>query len=648
MNYAEHIREIERTAQGNPPTRDLVVVDSWLRCLNDYRLDPTKQSEAYIVPETQLREHQQQSEELIHIARSGLDALYQQVGGQNYVLLLSDHQGVAVEFLGDPSFNNPLRKAGLFLGSEWSEERAGTSAVGTCIKTGEVLTIHQNDHFDGTHTNLSCTAAPIFNTTGELTAVLDISLLSSPIVKTSQNLALHLVEASARRIELANLMARSRYDWVLRFARSPDFLDVDPEAAISINGSGCVTGMTHNGAKLLAQAANLVWRKPETLIGQSLSSFFEINVEKLPELTRARPSVERLITTVCGRTFFVHAIEPQPRHAQAQHEGHDIPEPLRALSGQDSGMNRLLFRAGRLAKTNVGILIQGETGTGKEYLARAIHECSGRTGRFIAINCAAIPEHLIESELFGHLGGAFTGAASKGRRGLIEEADQGTLFLDEIGDMTLSLQSRLLRVLSEKRVQPVGSTTERSVDIRVLAATHRCLAEQVSGGRFRADLLYRINAATLALPALRDRTDFNWLVNTLLEDNHSSNAKARGQGAGRHSENDRMLRLSAAALTALRAHSWPGNIRELDNALAVASALTDSSVIELAHLPDSLTPQHLDDYADLEWSADPKRQLLQESLQACGWNISATAKALNLDRSTVHRQMKRFGLERHR
>ncbi len=193
-----------------------------------YQLDPAQAREAVIVSQTRLREHRQQAEDLVHIARSGLERLYRQVAEQNYVLLLSDREGVTVEFLGDPSFNNNLRKAGLYLGSEWSEARAGgTCAVGACLATGEALTIHQTDHFDITHTPLSCTAAPIYDTQGALAAVLDISLLSSPILKTSQNMARHLVSSTVRRIELANLMANSRHDLVLRFAGAPEFLDVD-------------------------------------------------------------------------------------------------------------------------------------------------------------------------------------------------------------------------------------------------------------------------------------------------------------------------------------------------------------------------------------------------------------------------------------
>lgn len=177
-----------------------------------------------------------------------MQTLFRQVAGQNYVLLLSDAKGVCVDFFGDARFETELRQAGLQLGSNWSEELAGTCGVGSCIITGDAVTIHQSDHFGLAHVPLSCTAAPIFDTRGALSAVLDISLLRSPAPKPSQNLAMSLVTASARRVEMANLMAMTRRDWVLRLSTSPEFLEVDPEAAVALDGSGRIVGMTTGGA----------------------------------------------------------------------------------------------------------------------------------------------------------------------------------------------------------------------------------------------------------------------------------------------------------------------------------------------------------------------------------------------------------------
>ena len=627
FSHSEHIREIESVGLGAATGRDENVVQSWLRCINEHRLDPAQACEAYIVPDTELREHRQQSEELISIARSGLENLFRQIAGQNYVLLLSDRQGVTVEFLGDPLFDNNLRKAGLYLGSEWSESRAGTCAVGACIEAGEALSIHQTDHFDNTHTPLSCTAAPIYDVRGSLSAVLDISLLSSPIKKASQNLALHLVTATVRRIELANLMAQASREWVLRFARSPEFLDVDPEAAISIDGSGRVIGMTNGGAKILARSVNLDWRQPDDLIGQPISRFFDMEIDDLPDLTRQRRTQDRLVFARDGNALFAHAIEPNVTVRAPVSVRHEIPASLRNLGGGDPQLAILQAKAAKLAAKPLSILIQGETGTGKEYLARAIHDSSAVKGRFVAVNCAAIPEQLIEGELFGHLPGAFTGANAKGRKGLIEEADGGTLFLDEIGDMPLPLQSRLLRVLAEKELLPIGAARPKPINIRVISASHRMIEALVRDGRFREDLFYRLNAATLSLPPLRERADFEWLLDTIVR---------------RHRAKDGSLAVAPAALEVLQAYTWPGNIRELDNVISVAAALCQNSVIEPCDLPEALLKTTGAVKAE---ELHSQKSILEAMLASCDGNVSEAARRLGVDRSTVHRQMKRYDLK---
>lgn len=623
MNVSDHIKEIEHVADGRNTGRDAVVLESWRRCLDTYQLDPAKAREAVIVSDTRLREHRQRSGDLVHIARSALEALYRQVAEQNYVLLLSDRQGVTVEFLGDPSFNNNLRKAGLYLGSEWSEPRAGTCAVGACIATGEALTIHQTDHFDVTHTPLSCTAAPIYDTQGALAAVLDISLLSSPILKTSQNMARHLVSSTVRRIELANLMASSRHDLVLRFASAPEFLDVDPEAALSVDGAGRITGMTYGAARFLAASRGLDWRKPEELLGQRVEAFFEADLDELASHTRSSLPQERRIVVKGGTILYAHAIEPQQTRSTVP-LARSKPQATVSRIGQSGpAIQNLQRKVERLAPSKLPILLQGETGTGKEHLARIIHDLSGLSGRFVTINCAAIPEQLIESELFGYLPGAFTGALPKGRKGLVEEADGGTLFLDEIGDMPLVAQNRLLRVLAEGEVLPVGGSTPQKVDFRVISASHRPLRDMVLSGDFREDLYYRLNTAVMTLPPLREREDFLWLLERTLE---------------KHSMPGRPLSLSNAARSALAHHRWPGNIRELDNAIAFAAALCDDGFITVDDLPEHLV------FASTTPVTGERELDLRALLAACDGNVSEAARRLGIDRTTLHRRMRRLGI----
>ncbi|MDR3376524.1 MAG: sigma-54-dependent Fis family transcriptional regulator [Ancalomicrobiaceae bacterium] len=625
VSARSHVQELERVGRGDSSRRDAPVLQSWLRCLNDYRLDPTQAQEAYIVPETQLKHHRDEAGELIRIGRSAVEDLFRHVKDQAYVLLLSDARGVTVDFMGDPTFDNQLRRAGLYLGSEWSEHRAGTCAVGACIVSGEPVIIHQDDHFDTCHIGLTCTAAPIYDTLGDLTAVLDISQLRSPTAKASQQLAMHLVSTTARRIELSNLMARTRRDWILRLSRSPDFLDVDPEAALSIDASGRISGMTHGGFRALARTLDLGEGAMRSLVGEPISRFLDIDVDDLPRLTRGQPHGERVIRTRSSAALFAGAIAPVERFRGSAAAVPRVPRVLRDLSFGDPAMEAVQLRASRLAGRDIPILIQGETGTGKEFLAHAIHDSCPEPGRFVAVNCAAIPESLIESELFGYAPGAFTGAAPRGRQGLIEAADGGTLFLDEIGDMPLTLQARLLRVLAEGEVTPVGAHRPKPVKFRLISASHHRLERLVETGRFRQDLYFRLNAATLTLPPLRERRDLDGLIDHMLR------RIAEEQGA--------RLRLSSAARHALRTHRWPGNLRELANALRVAAAFSGDGEIGAADLPEGLGREP----AQREAVAEATRGgAIRDQLAACGGNVSELARRLGVDRSTVHRRLRRF------
>ncbi|CZF83332.1 sigma-54-dependent Fis family transcriptional regulator [Grimontia marina] len=624
MRVSEHIKEVQSVIEGSQTSRDDVIATSWTRCIDDYHLDPVVMQEAYIVPHTQLKEHRERLDKLIRTAKYGLDALYHQVADHGYVLMLTDAEGVTVDYQGDASLTWELKKAGLYLGAEWSEARAGTCGVGSCIYTGEALTVHQSDHFDATHSSLSCTAAPIYDVDGSLAAVLDISALQSPEPKASQALTLQLVTSCTRRIEMASLMNTFRRDWIIRLSQSPAFLDVDPECAMAVDAEGRIIGMTHSTQRLLSRIKGNNWRQPHALLGCLLSDFFNLDINELPALSRALPTEERLLATIHGDLWFAHAIAPQPSSIQRRKKV--VSGSLVSLYGDDAKMADLAIKATTLSMSDLPLLLNGETGTGKEFLAKAIHESSSRkSGPFIAINCAAIPESLIESELFGYADGAFTGARSKGKRGLIEQANNGTLFLDEIGDMPLSLQARLLRVLAERELLPVGATKAIPVSFRVLAATHKALPDLVSNGSFREDLFYRINGATLTIPALRERSDILWLVGQILT-----------------GLTDKPVHVSTLAGDLLEKYPWPGNIRELENTLRFALAFCVEGEIQPEHLPEEIKtglgrPQCVSSVT----------QELLATLEAYNWNISETARALGVDRSTIHRRMKKERIERH-
>ena len=626
LRQREHIHAVMALAgEGRPVadalTPDAIIRESWARCVHEYRLDPTRMQEAVILPHQRVREHQERIEEFLRIARHGLEALYQQVAGMGYCVLLTDARGITVDFLGDLQLDATLRKAGLYLGSDWSEHCAGTCGVGTAIATGQALTVHQGDHFDATHIPLTCTAAPVFDPLGRLNAILDISALTSPQAKSSQHLALQLVKVFANRVEDANFLRWFRHDWVLKLHRSHEFVEISPDHLIALDAAGRIVG--HNrAAQLMLEAEH-----GSTVLGLPFEQLFNARFDDLGRFLRAMPGDRRAVTLAAsGRVLFLHAVPPPARSAPAAALAADaaLPPPLAALSGGDPLLDRQIRRAARLVDSPVSLLVTGETGTGKEYFAKALHEASQRRGKpFVAVNCAAIPETLIESELFGHLPGSFSGAAAKGKRGLVAEAHGGTLFLDEIGDMPLALQARLLRVLAEREVLPVGATRALPVDVRVIAATHADLTARVREGRFRDDLYYRLAGAVIVLPPLRERHDLAWLVQTML----ASHAPPP--------------LLAADAEAWLRAHRWPGNLRELRNVLDYAAAMCRDGRITAADLPDALLAGAEPAHAGLP----PEAQLLLQYLRAARWNVSAVAHQMGLSRMTLYRRMKRWHIE---
>jgi len=291
-----------------------------------------------------------------------------------------------------------------------------------------------------------------------------------------------------------------------------------------------------------------------------------------------------------------------------------------------------------VAPTESTVLIQGESGTGKEVIARYIHQLSNRAeSQFASINCGALPESLLESELFGHVKGSFTGAV-KDKSGLFTAAAGGTFFLDEIGETTPATQVKLLRVLQHREVIPVGATDALPIDVRLLAATNRDLEEEIKRGTFRSDLFYRLNVIALHLPPLRERRDdIPLLVDAFL----------RGAAEAR---NEPQKRVSDAALEVLRSFSWPGNVRELENALERAAILTPGETIEVAALPERVTERRAEPLVSDRAPSTPTLDVIERAyilwvLQSEGGNKTRAADVLGIDPSTLYRKLSRFGVE---
>jgi Transcriptional activator of acetoin/glycerol metabolism len=514
--------------------------------------------------------------------------------------------------------------------------------VGTCIQEQQALTCHRTNHFDSSHIGLTCTAAPIKDPFGQLLAVLDISALNSSRSPDSQNFALHLTQLYARLIEDAYFLRRYRHSLIFKCDQSRELVQVNGQLLFALDEQGQVLAANTAGRRLLSQCQ---------VIGQqciSLPTLLECQWRDILSITyESKDGIRAFRLTGTQQTLFGMLIEPTMNTPYQKHLSSNLTDTeesvpsLDCLCADDPAMRKTIRLAKHLRHRDMNLLILGDTGTGKEVLAQALHVSSNRSDKpFVAVNCAAIPESLIESELFGYAPGTFTGGRAKGAKGLIQQADGGSLFLDEIGDMPLHLQTRLLRVLAEGLVLPLGALQPIEVDIRVLAATHCDLLQRITDGRFREDLFYRLNGATLKLPTLNARADKQYLIQVLLKKINPD------------------VRLRADAMSALLAYNWPGNIRQLKNALTFAEAVCAGDEITVQHLPEEFIThhQHLNQtlpeiQATTHYAAISKnlpqqaeQPSLLDLLQQHRWNVSSVARVLGVSRPTVYRRMVKQGV----
>src|SRR5579859_1845618 len=549
------------------------VTRSWYRCLREYRIEPSAPRQNTVLNSQSLKELQQRMGELLPVARAEMESLYEQIAGSGFAVILADTQGAVLSTITDPSLHREFRHAGLALGALWDERHEGTNGIGTCLAEAGPVTVHREEHFRGYNVSLSCSAAPILDPHGGIVAVLDASTANSSDSRLIQRHTMALVNMSAHLISRWNFLNEYSQAWIVRFHSRPEFVGLLHEALMAIDDTGNILAVNESALVQLGCSHR------RSLVGESVGRFFQFNFAALEQRARFEPSAIWPVRDVAhGRRFFAIARAPLRAAARSSDLGLAAApaEPAREREhvGEDLQMRKNFACARQLFARQVPILLHGATGTGKEAFAKSLH----RTGLwsdkpFVTVNCAAIPESLIESELFGYTRGAFTGAAKEGRIGKILQSNGGTLFLDEIGDMPLMLQTRLLRVIEEREVVPLGSDQAVPVNLHVISATHRDVHQMIQDGQFREDLYYRLNGVTLHLPLLRDRGDKPELIRTLL----------REENAGQDS-----VRIDDEAFRKLMGYSWPGNIRQLRNALRTASALCRDGIIRASNLPQEI------------------------------------------------------------
>lgn len=652
------------------------------------------------ITEHALRDVIEQNHDFLAFAQPVMDSVSEQIKHSNSMLVLADKSCTVIHTVGDKSFLDKAAQVALSAGANWQEAYVGTNAVGLALTEQAPVQVQGSEHFLERNGFLHCAATPIFSAQGQVAGILDISS-----DKNQQNShSLGLARMAARMIENAWMSASYPSHLKLFLHADAKGLGSLTAALLLVSSNGIVDGGNQEAMRLFGlrafdfgkrSLASLLLMQPSDWVGQLQQSDHSLSPVQLVQgglqYVRVKLPLER--QSMGGqKAYFSKNRDARASRAGAGYgpvcdvDSAGSPLAVDALAALDLGDSRWQVatqKARRVLDKSIALLVQGESGSGKEQFARAAHASSARNGKpFVAINCAAIPESLIESELFGYAPGAFSGARKEGSIGRLREAHGGTLFLDEIGDMPMALQARLLRVLQDHVVTPLGGGQSVVVDFALICATHRHLPEAVDRGDFRADLYYRINGLTVMLPALREREDFGALTAQLL---------LKLQKEQRGTDTGAPITLAPSLRARMQHYAWPGNVRQLHSVLRTACAMLDEgeTVIDWPHLADDMvmalqtqalaaepatvgalpleTPMlaepaveaggssagRLGHHFSTEASALAQRaahilpstlqtlsqQAIATALRRTGGNISRAAKELGISRQTLHRRL---------
>jgi sigma-54 dependent transcriptional regulator, acetoin dehydrogenase operon transcriptional activator AcoR len=594
-------RELER--HGTVPTELLSpdILESWKRCAN-VELDPRRPPPLQIEGAAVLRAARHRHELVLRLAMAEMHSLYSQIAGTNFVIAFASPDGMLLDMVADDSFRTSVHGASIRPGAVWSEARCGTNALGTASIVRRQVLVHGAEHYFPRFGALTCVASPVFTPNGSLAGVLD----ASSDCRSRQEHTQALVAMAAAQIENGLFRRQHENDLLIAFHSRSEYVHTLSAGLLAVDREGRLLALNGRAKNLLQGLTTTPGQLFEELFLTPFHSF----------LSESRRQERQRLEDAVGSTF-VATIE-NLRSTEMPRRQTAAPRPaVIGFVARDPAVQAIVRQVETAAARKMPILIRGETGTGKEQLARHAHAASGRTGAFVPVNCAALPESLVEAELFGYAEGSFTGARRGGAVGLVKEADGGTLFLDEIGDMPVTLQAVLLRLLDDWTVRPIGGARAK-VDVFLVSATNATLDKAILEGRFRSDLLYRLNTLEVTLPRLQDRTDFDAIVHHLL------------------AAIDPDCEITSATIANLATRPWPGNIRELRNMLArFTLAATDGFIDEAAVGAMIGQPPHK---ASGSLQDIQRARVLAVHSETAG-NISETARRLGISRNTVYRAL---------
>lgn len=616
-----------------------VILDSWQRS-RQYGVNAIYQDKQLCSPE-ELIKRQADNMILLNAAHAYLEDLYSKVLDSQGIVVMSDAEGTIIFALGDAKTMRETTAPEL--GNDCSEATMGTNGVGTCLVLKRPIQIWAEEHyFQGNHV-WYCSGAPIFDPDGNMLGCLNVTGTSQSVHAHTLGMVLGIANAIERQIKINQISEENRK--VIR--KQEIILNLITDGVIIVDPAGKITEVNQHALQIFGMGKNEIVNQ---LITTLVPSGF--NVEDIFLKQRMLKNVE-IDFTLHDKDLSCSVSTAISRNEKGLPENLVLTftpsKNIHALVNQVTGSwarytfeqmigHSLVFqeaiRQGKLAALATSkVLITGESGTGKELMAQAIHNASNRFHKpFIIINCGALPHGLIVSELFGYEGGSFTGSKKEGNPGKFELADGGTIFLDEIGELPLDVQATLLRIIQEKVVNRIGSSKPKPIDVRIIAATNKNLAEEVQNKTFRQDLFYRLNVLAINMPSLRDRReDIEDLINNTMDRLKEQTNKA-------------YLTVDSQAMVLLEKYAWPGNIRELENVLERAANICGDFVIKCSDLPKQLTMDSLKAAPEISIIEQNEKTLIMETLRETGGNIKQTAAKLGIARNTVYRKMKRYSI----
>jgi transcriptional regulator of acetoin/glycerol metabolism len=599
--------------EGTLPSRFFTpeIRASWKRCF-DKGLDPFSEPQPAQIYSAELSKLRDEHGLVRRLANIEMGNLHRQIAGSNFSILFADSDGIILDHIVDDSCatHNAGRTSP---GHIWKEEINGTNALGLVSATQQPSIVHGNEHFFEAYNGLTCAAAPIFGPFGKMVGIID----ATSNCQSRQRHTLVLVRMSCMTIENGLFRNRHKDDLIFEFHNRREFLGTLQSAMLAFDENGFLREPNRQ-AQLFLQGITL---RPQVHFDEIFRTSFRNFTNQIVG-DRSVHLTDREGSSFAVRAFNYHARKPQTRHSTGSCL-HEASCEIRMVH-KDPAVKAAMHMVRRAVQLNVPILIRGETGTGKELLARYAHSVSGRKGDFVPVNCAALPETLVESELFGYQDGAFTSARRGGSKGIVRAAQKGTLFLDEIGAMPLQVQAKLLRFLDRMEIRPVGKSSEIQMDIQLISATNAKLTGTDAANGFRADLLYRINTMEVCLPPLRERKDLHAIIEAIV------------------ASLQHPLTIEPEAIGLLERYDWPGNIRELNGILTRLSIACQSGgvraedVRKLLSIPfaGSRGRQHPMNLAEHE------REIILAAFDRHNGNISAVARDLGVSRNKIYKKLK--------